>query len=308
MKNKLRPHQNNSLLGFIEENISLAENTYYKMGGVARYFARPTHVKEVQQTLLFCREEKIPCSVLGSGSNCVYADGFFDGLVLSLEKLNHWHWESEGCLFVEAGVTNTEISEICLDSSRAGASWMYRMPGQIGGTIRMNARCYGGEISQIAKEIFTLNHKGEFITYRDSEVFQGYKKTFFMDVPHIIIGAKLFFPTSAEPQKLLQHMLDCEADRHSKNHFYLPSCGSTFKNNYEVGKSSGQIFDSLGLKGKRFGHAAVSEFHANFIWNLGQAQTSDRGAAQREGDGERSAGCVDARCRFQASGCHRLVW
>lgn len=260
---------------FIQSNISIAESTYYKMGGIARYFALPRNIAEVQETLSFCKKHLLPCAILGSGSNSVYADGVFEGLILSLEKLNRWHWENENYLFVEAGVTNTEVAEICAAYNRAGASWMYRMPGQIGGTVRMNARCYGGEISQIAKEILTLNQHGELITYRATDVFHGYKKTLLMDSPHIVLAVRLFFPQKESAEKLIQHMHECEADRHSKQHFYLPSCGSTFKNNYSLGKPSGKVFDELGLKGKRFGEAAVSEFHANFIWNFGHAKTID---------------------------------
>ncbi|MES2616218.1 MAG: UDP-N-acetylmuramate dehydrogenase [Bdellovibrionota bacterium] len=265
----------NNLPNFILQNIEIAAKTYYKMGGVARYFALPENIEQVQQTLFFCKQNELPCAILGSGSNSVYADGLFHGLILSLEKLSSWHWETEECLFVEAGVTNTEVAEICAQANRAGASWMYRMPGQMGGTVRMNARCYGGEISQIAKEILTLNSNGEFITYKGSEVFQGYKKTLFMDSPHVVVGVRLFFPQVESAEKLIQHMHECEADRHHKHHFYLPSCGSTFKNNYDIGKPSGRIFDELGLKGKKIGDAAVSEFHANFIWNCGNAKTED---------------------------------
>ncbi len=260
---------------YIRENISITDNSYYKMGGIARYFATPKNLKEVQQTLFFCKEQLLPCAILGSGSNSVYADGEFTGLVLSLEKLNAWHWESTEYLYVEAGVTNTEIAEICAAANRAGASWMYRMPGQIGATVRMNARCYGGEVSQIAQEIITINQNAQLITYKSKEIFQGYKKTLLMTSPHVVVGVRLYFPKVLSAEKLIQHMHECEADRHNKKHFYLPSCGSTFKNNYVVGKPSGKIFEELGLKGKQIGEAAVSEFHANFVWNKRHAKTDD---------------------------------
>ncbi len=263
------------LPSFIFRDISITENTYYKMGGVAQYFARPTGLSEVQKTLLFCRENQIPCALLGSGSNSVYADGYFAGLILSLERFASWHWECDDTLYVEAGVTNTEIAEICAAASRAGASWMYRMPGQIGATVRMNARCYGGEISQIVTSVVAINPQGELLTYPANTLFQGYKKTLFMDEPHVVVGVRLFFPQSQEASILVKHMHECEADRHSKKHFYLPSCGSTFKNNYELGKPSGQLFDELGLKGKKWGEVEVSLFHANFLWNCGFAKTID---------------------------------
>lgn len=264
-----------SLPHFFLENQSLQDKTYYKMGGRARYFVQPQNILQVQESLFWCKKNSFPCSILGSGSNSVYADGEFRGVVISLEKLAKWFWETDEYLFVEGGVTNTEISEICMAANRGGASWMYRMPGQMGASIRMNARCYGGEISQIVRQVLTINTEGILKTYTGEEVFQGYKSTLLMNIPEIVVGARLYFPQVVSSDKLMQHMHECEADRHKKRHFYLPSCGSTFKNNYKVGRPSGQIFDELGLKGTKVGNAEVSKYHANFIWNTGNATTND---------------------------------
>lgn len=257
------------------ENQSIKEKTYYKMGGIARYFSTPSNLYEIQETILWCHSQQLPCSILGSGSNSVYSDENFSGVILSLEKLNHWFWETDEYLFVEGGVTNTEIAEICLVANRAGASWMFRMPGQVGASVRMNARCYGGEISQIVKNVITIDQYGYIKFYTVDEIFQGYKLTTLMNKPEIVVGVRLYFPNKSAAEKLLKHMYDCEEDRHRKKHFYLPSCGSTFKNNYSVGKPSGQIFDELGLKGLKVGAAEVSQYHANFVWNMGSAKTND---------------------------------
>ncbi|RDB36570.1 MAG: UDP-N-acetylmuramate dehydrogenase [Spirobacillus cienkowskii] len=260
---------------FLTTNQSLKDVTYYKMGGIAEYFATPKNISELQELLFWCVTNKKPCAVLGAGSNSVYADGVFKGVVISLAKMIGWFWETDSVLFVEAGVTNTEIAEICLAANRGGATWMYRMPGQLGASIRMNARCYGGEMSQIVQSVITLNMDGQLKTYTAQEVFQGYKSTRLMQSPEIVIGARLFLPNLISPAVLFDEMSLFEADRHKKKHFYLPSCGSTFKNNYTAGKPSGQLFDSLGLKGRRVGHAEVSQFHANFVWNTGDASTVD---------------------------------
>lgn len=260
---------------FVLENVSLAENTYYKMGGIARYFAIPKTFLDVQSILHWTKKHNLPCAVIGSGSNSVFSDELFPGVVISLGSLCHWHWESPEFLFVEAGVTNTEVSEICAAASRAGASWMYRMPGQIGASVRMNARCYGGEMSQIAHQILSIDLDGHLKTWQARDFFLGYKKTVLMAHPEIIVGVRFHLPSVADTQSLLKHMSECQSDRHLKNHFYLPSCGSTFKNSYSVGIPSGQIFDQLGFKGKSVGQAEVSATHANFIWNKGHATSTD---------------------------------
>jgi UDP-N-acetylmuramate dehydrogenase len=266
---------NNPAPGCISECENIGAGTYYGIGGTAAYFARPRSVEDVRSCLAWARNRSLPIAVLGSGSNSLFADGLFNGVVICLSELTTCYWETEDTLYAEAGVTNTELAEICLDAGRAGAAWMYRMPGQLGATVRMNARCYGGEISQIAVQIFTIDVHGLLHIHSGGDVFQGYKKTLLMDGPEIVIAARLHFPTRAARTELLSFMENCEADRHRKHHFDHPSCGSTFKNNYTVGRPSGQIFDTCGLKGERRGQSEVSQFHANFVWNLGNATASD---------------------------------
>ena len=90
-----------------------------------------------------------------------------------------------------------------------------------------------------------------------------------MDSPEVVVAARLKLNATSERADLLSHMLHCENERLAKHHFDFPSCGSTFKNNYSVGKPSGQVFDACGLKGHKVGQSQVSQYHANFVWNLG---------------------------------------
>jgi len=259
----------------ISENKSVATTTYYGIGGTARWFAQPRSLAELALSLAWARQRNLPIAIIGCGSNSLLADGTFNGLLLTLNELATCYWETAETLYVEAGVSNTEIAEVCLDAGRAGAAWMYRMPGHLGATVRMNARCYGGEISQIASEIFTLDVFGQLHIYQGSDVFHGYKKTLLMDTPEVVVAARLSLPTTAPREELLAFMESCESDRHRKHHFDHPSCGSTFKNNYSVGRPSGQVFDECGLKGTRRGDSQVSQHHANFVWNLGHASAHD---------------------------------
>ncbi len=262
-------------LNFVESNVSIKEKSYYQMGGIAQYFATPNSLSEIIQVIQLAKEHSLPIAILGSGSNCIFSDEYFDGLVISLTNLKKWWWESDSLLFVESGLTNTEVANICLDAERAGASWMYRMPGQIGASVRMNARCYGGEMSQIVTEILTIDTNGHLKAIPAKEIFKGYKSTCLMNTPEIVVGVRMHFSQTKNADILRAHMQSCEDNRNSKMHFLHPSCGSTFKNNYSYGKPSGQIFDELGLKGKKRGSAEVSAYHGNFIWNKGFAHTAD---------------------------------
>jgi UDP-N-acetylmuramate dehydrogenase len=250
------------------------------MGGRARWLCEPGTLAEIKDVVAFARAAGLPLAVLGSGSNSVCSDLPFEGVVLALGSLRRWHWlgvdgQGRARLWCEAGVTNTEVSEACLDRGVAGGHWMYRMPGLLGASVRMNARCYGGEVSQIVESVTTLDVEGRLRTRGAAEVFKGYKSTSLMAVPEIVVSCVLALGPGSPREELLAGMETCEADRHRKHHFDHPSCGSTFKNNYTVGRPSGAVFDSLGLKGTRVGNVAVSEHHANFVWNLGAGCAND---------------------------------
>jgi UDP-N-acetylmuramate dehydrogenase len=247
----------------------VGSTTYYGIGGVAEYYSQPRSVAELQHAIRWAKAQELPIAVLGCGSNALVSDGHLNALVICLSELKVCFWENDSVLYAEAGVSNTEIAEVCLDAGRNGATWMYRMPGHLGATVRMNARCFGGEISQIAVDIFTIDTHGKLKIHSGTDVFHGYKKTSLMDSPEVVVAARLKLNATSERADLLSHMLHCENERLAKHHFDFPSCGSTFKNNYSVGKPSGQVFDACGLKGHKVGQSQVSQYHANFVWNLG---------------------------------------
>lgn len=263
------------LADILQEWVPLTDHTYYKMGGVARYMAFPRSLVDAQRAILFARTHDLPCALLGSGSNLVFADGVFEGLVITTACMNLWYWQDEHTLFAQAGVTNTQIAEICAQAGRDGAWWLFRMPGQVGGTVRMNARCYGGEMQQIVSDVLVLDPDGQLISLSAQEVFYGYKDTALMALPRLVVGVRFHLPQAAPYAEIQDKMQACLQDRLKKHHFDWPSCGSTFKNNYDFGRPSGRIFDELGLKGLQQGQAGVSQFHANFIWNYGGATTQD---------------------------------
>jgi UDP-N-acetylmuramate dehydrogenase len=145
---------------------------------------------------------------------------------------------------------------------------MNRLPGQIGGTVRMNARCYGGEISQICTKVTVVTADGAVKTYADPKVFRGYKDTIFMDNGDIIAGAELTL-TPGNKAEIEAKMNFCESDRVAKGQFEWPTCGCVFKNDYDVGVSSGMLLDHAGGKTLRHGKIEINPHHANFVYNKG---------------------------------------
>ena len=256
-------------------NVRIGDLTYYQIGGVAPLYSQPNSLAELQETLLLCHKHRKAFAVTGTGSNSIFSDEEFPGLLISLQNLCSSYWLDENHLFVECGVTNTELAELALWNGYKDLAWMHRMPGLFGASIRMNARCYGGETSAVVEQVNTLTPEGLPRTYSSQEVFLGYKSTLFMKSPEIVVSAVVRLNQKSDPRDVLDIMESCESDRHKKHHFDFPSCGSTFKNNYEVGKSSGQIFDELGLKGQRRGACVVSPYHGNFVFHEGGGNASE---------------------------------
>ncbi len=127
-----------------ESAVSLAARTYYGIGGTARFLAVPASLSEFSNLLIWNRTYRFPLALLGSGSNILFSDHEFPGIVISLEGMQRLFWLSDNELFCEAGVDNTLIAEELFSAGKGGGEWLYRLPGQIGATVRMNARCFGG--------------------------------------------------------------------------------------------------------------------------------------------------------------------
>lgn len=268
-------NHNSSISAPVFENISLGERGYYKIGGKARFFAQPRSPVELADLLLWNRDQRFPLALMGSGSNILFSDRDFPGIMISFFGMQRLCWLSDDTLFCEAGVENTVIAEELYSAGKGGGEWLYRLPGQIGATVRMNARCFGGEVSEITAGILTLSVDGCLRWQLPDEVFYGYKHTSLMEKPEIVVAVVLRFPQTRDAQEIEFLMRGYEKERTEKHHFDFPSCGSTFKNNYSLGRSSGRIFEELGFKGQLEGGAMVSEHHANFIYNRGEASATD---------------------------------
>jgi UDP-N-acetylmuramate dehydrogenase len=223
----------------------------------------------------WCRRQCVPVIVTGKGSNMLFSDEDFPGVVVSTGSMCRMFWISENKLFCEAGAENTDVALELMKAGREGGEWLYRLPGMIGATVRMNGRCYGKEMSGVTSGVVTAGLDGTVRWRGSEEVFLGYKETSLMRSPEIVVGVVLEFRESMDPEAIREVMDGYEKDRVAKRQFDYPSCGSAFKNSYAAGRPSGQIFESLGFKGRSVGGARVSDHHANFIFNTGAAKAED---------------------------------
>jgi UDP-N-acetylmuramate dehydrogenase len=256
-----------------KNSISMKEYSYFRTGGICHEVHCPSSIEELSTYLQSCDKSR-SIQLLGLGSNSLVGDDEFDGSFIIFKDLSNLSL-SKNTLIVGAGVENTTIAEFAYNQGLQGAEWMYRLPGQIGATTRMNARCYGGEISQIVSKVVTLDFKGQMLERSNRSMFRGYKDTIFMSLPEIIVEVHLALIPIHDKSILKKKMDFCSSDRVNKGQFIAPSCGCVFKNNYDVGIPSGMLLDAAGAKNLTRGGAKVSSNHANFIFNQGQASARD---------------------------------
>ena len=254
----------------LRRNGSLKPFAYYGTGGTAAELYLPTTVMELASAVAGARSKGLALLVLGGGTNSLVMEEPYAGAAIVLKNLAHLKVTERGFI-AGAGVENSALVRAAADRSLAGAAWMYRLPGSIGGTVRMNARCYGGEISQIVVGVRTITPEGQFRSYDRGDMpglFRGYKDTAFMASGELIAEVEVELHPGHQPA-ILATMSACEADRSAKGQFDYPSCGCVFKNDYGIGLPSGLLLEAAGAKVMRCGGAVVSPHHANFVFNQG---------------------------------------
>lgn len=253
---------------------SLKELSYYKTGGSSKYLILPKSEEELQTAIIQLNQNKIEFYVLGAGSNSLVLDDYYDGAVICLVYMKDIKRDGES-LICGAGCENSEIVEFAYDNSLNGLAWMYGLPGHIGGTTRMNARCYGGEISEVCTKVKAVTIKGELITYDEPKaVFRGYKDTLLMDSGDIIYEVTLGLK-KGQKEDIIKVMNHCKNDRIQKGQYDFPSCGCVFKNNYSVGISSGMLLDKAGVKNLSSENLRINPQHANFLFNTNNASSRE---------------------------------
>jgi UDP-N-acetylmuramate dehydrogenase len=251
----------------------MAEHTSFRVGGPADLYVEPRTPEEAVCIYAVCREERIPCFPLGEGANILVSDRGIDGVVLSTKTLRGIRRRGNA-LAVMAGTAMSRAAEKAAESGLAGLETFYSMPGSVGGSVWINARCYGVSVSDRLYSVEIVEAGPRRQSHRVDPSRFGYKKSPFQAMEALILKATF----RLEPDggnELRAKMEAYRADREAKGHFLYPCAGSVFKNDRAFGKPTGKIIDSLGLKGTRLGGAMVSEAHANIIVNTGSASARE---------------------------------
>lgn len=264
----------------VEFNRSLKDFTTFQVGGPADILAFPKQRDDIITLIRWAQQSSVPWMILGGGANILVSDKGVRGLVIATSSMDGIRVEEE-LLIAGPGSQISDAAAFAADHNLEGLDFIYAMPGSTGGAVWMNARCYGGEISEILEWVDYIDgdhpERGVQRLIPGMNTREGdfaYKKTPFQTKPWIILeSAYRLRPAAGTP--LWTRMKELENDRRSKGHFAAPCAGSVFKNNRDFGAPSGKLIDSLNMRGLQVGGAKISDQHANIIINTGTARASD---------------------------------
>ncbi len=248
-----------------KENCLLSDFTTFKIGGRANIVFFPKTVEEFKDLLLCCHKKGEKPFVLGNGSNLLVSDQGYQGVIICTRRLDDIKFEKN----IVLANTGAKLPALCLESQKrslSGLEFCCGIPATLGGAIKMNAGAYGNAISNTV-EYVTVFRRGEVCIEKPNF---GYRKSD-IDDESIIIGASLRLERLDRDLIKRQIFLNSKARKISQPTGY--SAGSVFLS--VGGVSAGYYVDKAGLKGFQIGGAKVSEKHANFIINTGQATASD---------------------------------
>lgn len=255
----------------IKTNEDMSKHTSFKAGGKAKFYIKAKTVEDVINTVKISKENNIPIVVLGNGSNILFKDEEFNGVVLKIE-LDTLKIE-ENIITAEAGVKNAILGRKALDNNLQGFEFAAGIPGTIGGAIRMNAGAYGGEIKDIVQDV-------EYLDYEDLKIKKitnkecnfEYRHSVFCENKNIILSATFKLENGIK-EEIANRMNEFAKSRKEKQPLEYPSAGSTFKRGTDF--ITAKLIDECGLKGYQIGGAQVSEKHAGFIINKENATAKD---------------------------------
>ena len=254
-----------------QTDVPMSRYTTLRVGGPADCLAEPGSSGELGALLELAGRYRVPVTVIGNGSNLLVRDGGICGLVIRFGRAFSACEATGETIAAQSGILLSDLSQQALNAGLSGLEFASGIPGTLGGAVVMNAGAYGGEIAQVIESAEVLS-EGRIITVDHDALELSYRHSRMQRTGELVLSAR-FRLSKDDPAAIRERMADLRIRRQEKQPLNLPSAGSFFKR--PAGAYAAQLIDEAGLKGCRVGGAMVSEKHAGFLVNVGNATAAD---------------------------------
>ncbi len=255
-------------------NEPMSKHTSFKIGGNADVFIEPSEIEEIVEILNYAKKENIRINIIGNGTNLLVKDGGIRGITIkpNFKKITKEILQDEIVYNCGSGISLSLIANEALKDGATGLEFAYGIPGSLGGAVYMNAGAYGGEMKDVVFETTFLDETGNVHTIKNEEHQFEYRSSVFQKKNTIIIKSKLKLKKGKKTE-IEAKMNENMQSRKEKQPLEFPNAGSVFKRGENF--IAAKLIDECGLKGAKIGGAEVSQKHAGFIINRGNATAND---------------------------------
>lgn len=254
----------------VDEPMNL--HTTFRIGGKADFYFQPKSAQEIAKIIDFCNSQKIPCYVIGNGSNLLVGDKGYRGLILEIGRdISEVNIEGTK-ITVQAGALLSKVANMALEASLTGFEFASGIPGTFGGAVVMNAGAYGGEMKQILESVTVLTKEGTIKKMSQEDLKLGYRTSCILERECIVLEGVLNLE-QGDKEEIKNKMTALKIQRIEKQPLEYPSAGSTFKR--PEGNFAGKLIMDAGLRGYQIGGAQVAEKHCGFLINKKDATAKD---------------------------------
>lgn len=252
----------------------MAKHTSFKIGGPADVFIKVDNIEELKETLDLSKQNQIPLTIIGNGSNLLVTDKGIRGITakLNLKDIEIKNENNKQIIKVEAGVPVGLLAQKLLKEEITGFEELSGIPGTIGGAVIMNAGAHGKELKDILKKVTAMDYNGNIHEFTNEECQFSYRNSRFQKEKYIILQATLELE-KGNSTEIKEKMDEYMQFRKEKQPIEYPNAGSTFKRGEDF--VTAKLIDEAGLKGYKVGGAQVSKKHAGFIVNVDNATAKD---------------------------------
>ena len=270
--NNIVEYIDKNAIGKYVENVSLSKFTTYKVGGIAKIIVYPKNEKKLIMLLKELKRTKTKYKVLGNGSNTLFSDKEFNGVIIKLDNFDNIAIFGN-LVKAGSGVNLIRLSHLTIKKSLSGLEFATGIPGTVGGAIYMNAGAYKSDMGYVVRSIRVITPKLEIITMTNKELMFHYRTSFLQKNPGYICLEATIQLKKGNKNEMLEIVRDRKERRLASQPLEYPSAGSVFGNPENL--FAGKLIEDLGYKGLMKGGAKVSEKHANFIINYNHATSQD---------------------------------